>query len=310
MTDQQTQLSLFDDVVVSIPAPQPMETKSALPTEGHALTFGSVPTKAAKESTSQGARRTTPLLPKSSLVPQEQVTRTVEPDFTAKLRVTLSVYRQLCAVANHVIPQLEALLNGVERNDDVLDSASAFRIAKSALESPILHAAIQVQACIVAPPVITETRIEIPTTQAKPLVQPTLRNNGNVGRTSSPIAAGKHLPMVPFVLAVAEQQHPYRLPTIKKFAALYITPERIRIRNEHGQETNRTHQELWCIQNEATYHQAEQLYTAYQLALDTLAARYRAYGNYKDQLAAAGGATIHAKPLCSFVIRLENPDKQ
>ena len=306
MTTPDTQLSLFGDMTVTIPPPQKPGALQAstvvIPTTtSHAITFGTQPQAAEKKA--QPARH----------VPKEIVTRTVEPDLIAKLRVTQRVYQVLHHVADQALISINALLADHTDDEAAIDDVAALTIAKSALEAPMLHAAIQLQACMLAPLVVTETRASVP--------QPTPAATADAGQRAahrhhapastkvSPVRPGKHLPMVPYVLVAQQQKHPYQLTAIERRATVYITPERIRVRDAHGKEINLTHQEVWCIESEPKWQEGQALYATYQQTLDALAARYRAYGNYQDQLAAHGGATLQQQPLTPTVIRIENPDR-
>lgn len=129
----------------------------------------------------------------------------------------------------------------------------------------------------------------------------------------------KHtLPIVPHVLYVADQNHPWRLAPIERLAVRYSTPTTVAIefgtvdytvQPQAGRKVAVKQQyHVWCVPDDAAWERAQVCRQAYQQALDCFADELRRLGGYAKRLEEAGGLKKAPNPLCPTVIVVDDPD--
>ena len=116
-------------------------------------------------------------------------------------------------------------------------------------------------------------------------------------------------PIVPSVLHIGEQRHPWRLPTIERWETRYHTPTTLRCRKPDGGELTKHQHQVYCLPDDAAWERAQQARAALQAANDVLADGLRQLGSYARRLAEAGGIKRAPNPLCTTVISAPHPDE-
>lgn len=125
--------------------------------------------------------------------------------------------------------------------------------------------------------------------------------------------SGHSEPIVPTVLFVAEQRHPWKLAKVARLRALYHTPTTVRVElaqlsgGKSAQETKQQHH-VYCIADDAAWGRVISTQSDLQTDLNALADGLRATGSYVGRLAEAGGIKKAPNPLSSTVISAPDPD--
>ncbi|HEU4322900.1 MAG TPA: hypothetical protein VFS21_07090, partial [Roseiflexaceae bacterium] len=127
-------------------------------------------------------------------------------------------------------------------------------------------------------------------------------------RPAVPVALSpnQQRPIVPRVLFIELQRHPWQLGTLHFWSTCYATATTVRCQQPDGQLITKHHHQLYCLPDEAAELAVQAAYQALQEALDTLAAALRPL-RYADQLAAAGGIDLAPNPLCEWVVFVDDP---
>ena len=125
-------------------------------------------------------------------------------------------------------------------------------------------------------------------------------------------------PIVPHVLYVADQHHPWQLAPIERLATRYHTPTTVAlafgtidatVKPQTGKSgATKQQYHVWCVPNDAAWQRIERARADLQLAIDALADELRRLGSYATRLAAAGGLKAAPNPLCPTVISASDPD--
>lgn len=128
----------------------------------------------------------------------------------------------------------------------------------------------------------------------------------------------KHPSIVPHVLYVAEQRHPWRLAPYERLVVRYHTSTTVSMMfgtvdgvvrpqaSKKGVTKQQYH--VWCLVNDRAWERAQAVRAALQHALDALADELRHLGRYADRLAEAGGVKQATNPLTPTVISVDDPD--
>jgi len=111
-------------------------------------------------------------------------------------------------------------------------------------------------------------------------------------------------PIVPTILFIADQRHPWRLAALTRHDVTYHTPTTVRTRDS-GTLTQ-TH--VYCLENDAAWGRVQATQAALQQQLDALADGLRELGSYASRLAVWGGVRQAPNPLCATVISASDPD--
>jgi hypothetical protein len=128
---------------------------------------------------------------------------------------------------------------------------------------------------------------------------------------------GQSPPIVPWALHISEPRNAYRLPTVTRLQLRYQTPTTIRGRvvahigpapRFAGNEVSEHQHQAYCCPDDNAWEHVQATYTAYQEALDALAAALRELGSYSSRLSAAGGPKKASNPLSPTVIHILDPD--
>ena len=120
-------------------------------------------------------------------------------------------------------------------------------------------------------------------------------------------------PIVPHVLYVADQNHPWKLAQLSRLKALYHTPTTIRVElgtlrgGKSAQETKQQYH-VWCLPDEASWEKVQAARAQLQQAIDLFADYLRLLGSYAKRLDEAGGIKKAPNPLCATVIGAPDPD--
>lgn len=114
-------------------------------------------------------------------------------------------------------------------------------------------------------------------------------------------------PLVPTILFVAAQHHPWQLPAIEHWTMLYHTAQTVRCKTPEGAVTKHQHQ-VYCLPDDADWARVQETYAAFQATLDTLATALRDLGTYNQRLLEAGGINTAPNPLVPSVICTPDPD--
>jgi hypothetical protein len=112
-------------------------------------------------------------------------------------------------------------------------------------------------------------------------------------------------PIVPTVLLIGDQRHPWRLSQLERLTTSYHTPTTVRLMP--GGMTKHQHH-VYCLVDDSTWELAQATQAALQQQLDDLAAGLRELGSYAKRLAEAGGMKSAPNPLCFDVITAPDPD--
>jgi hypothetical protein len=128
----------------------------------------------------------------------------------------------------------------------------------------------------------------------------------------------RHDPIVPHVLYVADQHHPWRLAAFERLRARYHTPTTVAV--EFGsidftvqpvngkQGATKQQTKVYCLRDDLAWDRVQGRRAALQEALDALADGLRALGSYARRLEAAGGMKQAPNPLSPTVITMPDPD--
>lgn len=280
------------------------------------------------KATRTASRMTTP-----APTPAPTATRRIE-EAPALLRssVLLAFLRACYREAKRRHLQL-AELAGVAAPDE-LDAAAFTADALAFLDSPSLRTAIGLRAIAISGPVITEIApppkptpaASSSPTMAAPIAAPrggqelaAAAPGGKVAhKPNAWYRQGKpHTPIVPRVVLIGDQKHPYHPPALDFRATTKGTPFMVGIGDgdvaaagSAGAAKGRTiNQHLcYCVPNQAAEDHLIELHGAFATALDDLAAVLRDLGSYTLRLEEAGGHTKQKDPLTPTVIRAEDPD--
>lgn len=115
-------------------------------------------------------------------------------------------------------------------------------------------------------------------------------------------------PIVPVVLVVAEQRHPWKLAAIERFETTYHTATTVRVADPTGALTKQQ-AHVYCLPDDAAYTDAEACRAVLQSAIDRLADELRTLGSYAQRLVEAGGERHAPNPLTPWVIEARDPDQ-
>lgn len=124
--------------------------------------------------------------------------------------------------------------------------------------------------------------------------------------------------IVPHILYVADQRHPWQLAPIERLAVNYHTPTTVfvafgtadasvqPITGRSGVSKQNYH--VWCLLDDAAWERVQTEHAAFQATLDALADGLRQLGRYAERLAEAGGVARAPNPLTPTVIAAPDPD--
>jgi hypothetical protein len=111
-------------------------------------------------------------------------------------------------------------------------------------------------------------------------------------------------PIVPTILFVDTQRHPWKLAPITRHDVTYHTPTTVRTRDTGTLQQHH----VYCIVDDAVWERVQATQARLQSALDALAAGLRNLGSYASRLADAGGMKTAPNPLSATVISAPDPD--
>lgn len=127
-------------------------------------------------------------------------------------------------------------------------------------------------------------------------------------------------PIVPHVLYIADQRHPWRLPPIERLATKYHTPTTVAtgfgtidvtVKRQPGRKVVTKQQSgVWCLPDDAAWARIAQARAVHQAAFDALANGLRALGSYASRIEKAGGFKKAPNPLSPTVIFADDPDSE
>jgi hypothetical protein len=111
-------------------------------------------------------------------------------------------------------------------------------------------------------------------------------------------------PIVPTILFVETQRHPWKLAQITRHGVTYHTPTTVRTRDTGTMQQHH----VYCIVDDAAWGRVLFAWSALQTDLNALADGLRALGSYTKRLSEAGGIKTAPNPLCPTVISAPDPD--
>jgi hypothetical protein len=126
-------------------------------------------------------------------------------------------------------------------------------------------------------------------------------------------------PIVPMVLYIAQQHHPWRLAAYERLSIRYHTPSTVALdfgtidlsvrpmTGKKGVAKQQTH--VYCLADDAAWERVQQTRAELQSVLDALADGLRQLGSYTTRLEEAGSFKRAPNPLCPSVISAPHPDE-